>query len=65
MSTQKPKFVFMTTLAFVIVMVAAVNLRSGLTERFQVLGWGFVMIFGSIYFVRGIYAINRLNRGKK
>ena len=60
MTAKKSKFIFMTVLAFVLVMVAAINLRSGLTERVQVLGWGFVMIFGCIFFVRGIFAINKL-----
>ena len=60
MNAKKQKFVMITALAAVIALVAAFNLRSGLTERYQVLGWGFILIFGCIFFVRGIYAINRL-----
>ncbi len=60
MTSKKAKFVFITVLAFVLVMLAAINLRGGLTERIQVFGWGFVMIFGCIFFVRGIFAINKL-----
>lgn len=61
MTPKKAKFVFITVLAFVLAMVAAIQLRSGLdaSAQVQVLGWGFVMIFSCIFFVRGIYAINR------
>ena len=60
MTAKKSKFIFMTVLAFVLVMAAAMNLRSQPTDKIQVLGWGFVMIFGCIFFVRGIFAINKL-----
>ncbi len=60
MTSKKAKFIFITVLAFVLTLVAATQLRSGLTDRVQVLGWGFIMIFGCIFFVRGIFAINKL-----
>lgn len=62
-STKKAKFQFMTVLAFVLVIVAVYQLnqlRIGPADSTSVLGWGFVMIFGCIFFVRGIFAVNKI-----
>lgn len=58
---KKRKFVFLTTLAALMALIAAVQLRSGgLDNRASVLGWGFILIFCCVFVVRGVYAINRV-----
>lgn len=60
MTSPKTKFTFITALAFVLVILAATRLRGGIDDRIQLFGWGFVLIFGCIFFVRGLFAIRRL-----
>ncbi len=58
--TKKQKFSLMTALAFIMFFVAATMLRGGgATNRTAVLGWGFIMLFSCMTFVRGIFAIRR------
>jgi hypothetical protein len=60
MTSSKAKFIFITALAFVLVIAAATQLRGGIDDRIQLFGWGFVLIFGCIFFVRGLFAIRRI-----
>jgi len=58
--SKKNKLSIITAFAFVLVLFAAAQLRGGgAQDRVTVLGWGFILIFGSISFVRGIFAIRR------
>lgn len=60
MTSKKQKLILMTSLAFILTLFAATMLRAGgLDTRFAVLAWGFILIFGCMSFVRGIFAINR------
>ena len=60
MTSRKAKLIGLTALSAVLTVVAATQLR-GVQDasRTVVLGWGFILIFGCVFFVRGIYAITR------
>ncbi len=56
----KLKLSLITALSFIMFFVAATLLRTGSVRGdFAVWGWGGIMIFSCISFVRGIFAIRR------
>lgn len=60
---RKPLLVTITLLAAVLAIFAMNRLnhfRTAPAGRTQVIGYGFIMIFGCITFVRGLFVIRRL-----
>jgi len=58
--SKKNKLSIITALAFIMFIVAATFLtRGGAQDKLSVWGWGGIMIFSCISFVRGIFAIRR------
>lgn len=60
MIPKKSHFILLALLALVLVLVSGFQLRVNTPDsRAAVLGWGFVFMAGTIFFIRAMFLINK------